>query len=87
MGMCIKRLVKIPHIKFHENISVEIALSREVRRTDGWTDFTRLIIVFRNCNAVAPTNEFVGIVSGSSTKSSEKKIRNGIGRLSPAPLL
>ena len=33
--MCIKRLVKIPHRKFHENLSVGIAQSREVRRADG----------------------------------------------------
>jgi hypothetical protein len=50
MGMFIRHLVKIPPMKFHENLSVGIALSREVRRTDGRTDgrkdFTRLIIVF-----------------------------------------
>jgi hypothetical protein len=37
IGMCIKRLVKTPHTKFHEDFSVGIALSREVRRTDGRT--------------------------------------------------
>jgi hypothetical protein len=48
---------------------------------------TRLIVAFRNCNANAPKNQFVGIVSGSSTKNSEQKIRKEIGWLSPAPLL
>jgi len=73
MGIRIKRLVKIAHTKFHENLSVGIVLSREVRRTD----FTRLIIAFRNCNARAPKNEYVGVVSGSSTKSSGKKTEMG----------
>jgi hypothetical protein len=69
MGICINRLAKITHTKFHENLSMGILLSREVRRTD----FMRLIIVFRNCNAKATKSEFVDIVSGMSTKSSGKK--------------
>jgi len=72
MGICIKRLAKIAHTKFHENFSMGIPLSREVRRTD----FMRLIIAFRNCNTKAPKSEFVGIVSGMSTKSSGEKIQN-----------